>query len=83
MPRFLVTRYELRYNLRAKRPQIFVTIRVGQKSVVQEVSVLPGHAVFVADMLRNEKPLFLDMTAVPGTHNLLMTSKEIPGEEET
>lgn len=73
MPYREVAKYALVYQ---NRPGFYVQV-VGE-SVMRRLVVAPADEVFVADILRNEKPLYFDLD-----RQVLSTANEDPGEEES
>ena len=69
----LVTEYHLTYDI---RPNVWVKLE--GESFLHLIQPATGEAVFVADMLRNEKPMYYD-----SAQKVLSTSAEEIGEEET
>ena len=76
----LVKNYVLRYDLNKNRPWVIFHYKVG--SQWKNVNWFPpkADAVYLADMLRNEQPIFY---SVVGNKKWLTTSAEQIGEEES
>ena len=70
--------YVLRYDQRKERPWIILVFRVGDKE--EHFTWVPPaeSAVYIADMLRNEKPVYWSPEG-----KFLSTSREWVGEEES
>ena len=68
-----VTGYHLTYQ---NRPVVWVQVQ--GEGFLHLITPSPNDAVFVTDMLRNEKPVFYD-----ADRNVLSTTAEEVGEEET
>ena len=75
---FMVENYVLRYDKNGERP--WVIFHYKQDGQWKNVNWFPPaeNAVYIADMLRNEKPVYW----VPGG-GYLTTAGEVVGEEET
>ncbi len=75
---FMVENYILRYDKKNERPWIIFHYK--ESGTWRNVSWFPpaGNAVYIADMLRNEKPIYW----VPDG-GYFTTLGEIVGEEET
>ena len=71
----LVTDYWLNYQPATQTVRVFVQTAASGWQLVNELS--PEKAVFLSDMLRNEKPVFW-ITGNLGLH----TKEEPPGEAE-
>ena len=67
-----IVKYALVYK---DRPGIYVSV---DGSSYHLILPDPSHGVFVADMLRNERPMYVDLAT-----RTLSTSGEEVGEEET
>lgn len=78
---FPVTSYYLRYNVREKQPIVGIYYSIatpaGTRIDSQHLSVPAADASYLADMLRNEKPVYFD----PKT-GALATGHEPVGEGE-
>jgi hypothetical protein len=74
---YMVEKYVLRYDQVNERPWIIFTFRIGGKE--RKFSWFPpaDNAVYISDMLRNEKPVFWSPEG-----KYLTTSRETVGEEE-
>lgn len=68
-----VIEYHLTYQ---SRPIVWV--RVQGENILHQIIPSAGDGVFVADMLRNEKPMFYD-----ADRKVLSTNAEEVGEEES
>jgi hypothetical protein len=81
MPVHLVENYVLRYDLDNNRPWVIVHYKEGGNW--KNVNWFPpkDDAVYLSDMLRNEKPVHYVVNAAG--HRWLTTSAEPVGEEET
>jgi hypothetical protein len=75
---YRIENYVLRYDKKNERPWIIFHYKVGRRW--RNVNWFPParNAVYIADMLRNEKPIYW----VPDG-DYLTTSGEVVGEEET
>jgi len=75
---YLVENYVLRYDKKNERPWVIIHFKIGTQW--HNVNWFPPkeNAVYIADMLRNEKPVYW----VPEVE-YLTTSSEAVGEEET
>lgn len=71
----IVRDYWLNYQLADKNAEIWV--RTSESGWIKIADVPPSEAVFLSDMLRNEKPVYW------ATSGALHTREEPPGEEET
>ena len=71
----LVTDYWLNYKIKTDTVRIWIKTAASGWQLVDELST--EKAVFLSDMLRNEKPIFY----IKGVS--LHTREEPPGEEET
>ncbi len=74
---FKIENYILRFDTTKQRPWIIVTYRDEGVEKHTDIYPPPESAVFVSDMLRNEKPVFW----LP-EEQLLTSSRERVGEEE-
>jgi len=81
MPVHMVKNYVLRYDLNEDRPWMIFHYQVDNKW--KNVNWFPpkDSAVYLADMLRNEKPVYYVVSSSGKTW--LTTSAEQIGEEET
>ena len=75
---YMIENYVLRYDRKNERPWIIFHYKINGET--RNVNWFPPaeNAVYIADMLRNEKPIYW----VP-EGKYLTTSGEIVGEEET
>jgi hypothetical protein len=80
MPVHMVRNYVLRYDLDEERPWFIVHYQVGGQWRNENWRPPKEDAVYLADMLRNEKPVYLVETS---SRKWLTTSSEQIGEEET
>ena len=80
MPVHMIKNYVLRYDLDQQRPWLIVAYQTG--SQWKNVNWFPPKedAVYLADMLRNEKPVYYVESA---GKKWLTTSSEQVGEEES
>jgi hypothetical protein len=81
MPAYMIRNYALRYILDQDRPRITVQYKTGNQSKILDLYPPKENTVYIADMLRNEKPVFY--VENPGGLNWLTTSFEEIGEEES
>jgi len=75
----LVTHYWLNYDIPSNRVRVSVLTQEGGWRLATELP--PEQAVFLSDMLRNEKPIYLGMTD-DGSPGQLHTKEEPTGENE-
>lgn len=80
MPTYMVENYVLRYDLDNDRPWLIVHYKEGGAWRNENWFPPKEDAVYIADMLRNEKPVYLVKTS---SRKWLTTSSEQIGEEET
>ncbi len=80
MPVHKVENYVLRYDLSADRPWIIVHYQEDGSWRNHNWFPPKEDAVYIGDMLRNEKPVYLVKSA---SRTWLTTSSEQIGEEET
>jgi len=77
-----ITTYWLTYNTKKKQCHVGIRYREGGtpdgKILKKTLAVDPGTAVYLADMLRNEKPVYFD----PET-GAVATGREEVGDEES
>ena len=78
---YLVKNYVLRYDLEKDRPWFIIHYKVGEKW--KNVNWFPPKedAVYLSDMLRNEKPIYY--VEISTVKKWLTTSAEQIGEEES
>ena len=74
---YMIENYVLRYDKKNERPWIIFHFKVDGAWRNVNWFPPPGNAVYIADMLRNEKPIYW----VPDG-GYLTTSQEVVGEEE-
>ena len=74
---YVVENYVLRYEHENQRPCVILTVR--EQGEEKHVSIYPPWeaVVYIADMLRNEKPVYWSPEG-----NYLTTRRERVGEEE-
>lgn len=82
MPCLKVKNYILRYDIDRKQPWINIEYIEGR--IRKNFNLFPPKedAVYIADMLRNEKPVFVYVDDT-GNKKWLTTSPEPVGEEES
>lgn len=81
MPVHMVKNYVLRYDLDQSQPWLIVHYQVGGQWRNQNWRPPKEDAVYLADMLRNEKPVYLVENSAG--RKWLTTSSEQIGEEES
>lgn len=81
MPVHMVRNYVLRYDLDGDRPWVIVHYQVDGAWRNVNWFPPPSDAVYLADMLRNEKPVYYVESAAG--RKWLTTAAEAIGEEET
>lgn len=78
---FPVTTYYLRYNTREQQPVVGIYFSIstpaGTKIDSRHLTVTAADAMYLADMLRNEKPVYFDPAS-----GALATGHEAVGEGE-
>ena len=77
---YTVENYVLRYDLDSDRPWLIVHYREGGQWRNENWFPPREDAVYIADMLRNEKPVYFVKTS---SRKWLTTASEQIGEEET
>lgn len=77
---YLVKNYVLRYDMDKKAPWVIFHYQKDGSWRNENWYPPKEDAVFLSDMLRNEKPIYFIDT---GTRKWLTTSSEVIGEEET
>lgn len=75
-----VENYVLRYDLDNTRPWIIVHYKISTSWRNESFYPSAENAVYLSDMLRNEKPIYIVKTS---SRTWLTTSSEEIGEEET
>jgi hypothetical protein len=80
MPTFKVENYVLRYDIGQDRPWFIFHYKEGNSWRNENWYPPKENAVFLSDMLRNEKPIYFVKTS---NRKWLTTSSEQIGEEET
>ncbi len=76
MPLLVVDKYKIEYNFDNKKAKIYLHCREGKEVITGKYDNLSAEeALFLADMLRNEKPIFYDTK-----HQIVQTGSEPPGE---
>lgn len=76
----MVKNYVLRYDLNEERPWLIIHYQVGSQWRNENWRPPKEDAVYLSDMLRNEKPVYFVETS---NRKWLTTSAEQIGEEET
>jgi hypothetical protein len=78
----MVESYYVRYNTKERQAVVGVYYREGGsvegRMLSQHFPLPPADAAFLTDLLRNEKPVYLDVET-----GALATGKELVGEGET
>ena len=81
MTAYMIRNYALRYELNQDRPRITVQYNIGNQSEIVNLYPPKEATAYLADMLRNEKPVYYVETSAGS--KWLTTSFEEIGEEET
>ncbi|MDH3892400.1 MAG: hypothetical protein OEV49_15105 [candidate division Zixibacteria bacterium] len=83
MPVYRILNYVLRYDLDQNRPWVIFHYKDG--TATKNVNWFPPKedAVYLADTLRNEKPIFYVVSTAGSGRKWITTSSEMIGEEET
>ena len=77
---YKIENYVLRYDMTNNKPWVIFHYKVGESWKNQNWFPPKEDSVFLADLLRNEKPLYYVETT---TRKWITTSSEEIGEEET
>ena len=75
---FMIDDYVLRYDYERQRPWIIINYTTDGKKNTVNLYPPPENAVYIADILRNERPVYWSPEG-----KYLTTSREMVGEEET